>query len=71
MNRNEPTAGDEMIKILKTNIRKYIQWITPSPEDVLPLQVLKIILKIPVTLFIILASPVLLVILVIIFVVTF
>lgn len=67
MEQNEKTTREEIIDLVKESVINFIQWVKPSPGDPLYLKIAKTILKIPVALFVIMISPVLLVLLGIIF----
>lgn len=63
------TAREDLVKWAKGAANDFISFLKPDPNDNLILKIVKSILKIPVALFVVLVSPVLLLILVIIFVI--
>ncbi|OJU74723.1 MAG: hypothetical protein BGO09_08185 [Bacteroidetes bacterium 47-18] len=65
--QKEKTAREELTDWVKESLAAFLTFLKPNPKDNLVLQIVKTILKIPVTLFIVLVSPVLLLILGIIF----
>lgn len=68
MEQKEKTPTEELIELVKNLTKGFIDWLKPDQGEHLILKIIKIILKIPITLFIILVSPVLLLLLGIIFV---
>lgn len=69
MNENEKTAREEFIEILKNKARELWNFLMPNSEDPLILKIFKSICKIPVALFIALLSPILFLILAVVFVI--
>ncbi len=69
MKSNEPTFRQELLDLIRTQGLLLFQWFMPAPADPLWLRILKTILKLPVLAFVLLLSPVLLLIVTIIFVV--
>lgn len=69
MDQKEKTTREEIIDLVKDSVLDYIAWLKPNSIDSIFLTIIKTILKIPVTLFLLLVSPVLLILLSIIFIV--
>lgn len=69
MGKHEKSTREELIDWIKESGNDFLNFLKPNHEDNLLLQIFKTILKIPVALFVILVSPVLMVILGIIFVI--
>lgn len=68
MGEPDKNIREELIELVLENIKKFLEWMRPSAQDGLVLQILKTVLKIPVALFMIFISPVLFIILGIVFV---
>lgn len=69
MKKKEQGARDELIELVKQSVRDFIGWLKPATEDPLFFKISKTLLKLPVALFMILVSPVLLLIVTIIFII--
>lgn len=69
MDEKDKSAGDEFKEWVWESLQEFIHWLRPNPNDGLLLKIVKSILKIPVALFMIIISPVLILILGIIFVI--
>jgi hypothetical protein len=68
LNRNKKqTFSQAIIRKIKDFAQLFLDWLKPDPNDPWYLQTIKIVLKIPVVLFLIVCSPILLVVLVIVF----
>lgn len=65
----ESTLKDELIGLVRLKVKEFVQFLSPNPTDNLMLKIVKFILKIPVALFVVLVSPVLLLILGVVFVI--
>ena len=65
----EPTLKDELIGLVRLKVKEFVQFLSSNPADNFMLKIVKFILKIPVALFVVLASPVLLLILGVVFVI--
>jgi len=69
MKDNEKTAREELLTLLREKVQDFGEFLKPNPQDHLGVQIIKSILKIPVAIFVTLLSPILLLILAIIFIV--
>lgn len=69
MEDKDKSAYENLVDWVKEVAGHFINFLKPSPEDNIVLKIVKSILKIPVAIFVILVSPVLLLLLGIIFVI--
>ncbi len=67
--QEQPTAKDELIALVKEKVLEFLLWLKPVKEDAFLLKVIKMVFKVPIALFVLLLSPVLMLILGIAFVV--
>lgn len=68
MGKRERSFNEEILDLIRLQWSHLYQWLLPTPTDALWLKVVKTMLKIPVMLFILLFSPVLLLIVIVIFI---
>lgn len=66
--KNDKNIRDELYELVQDAIRNFLHFLRPSPEDTFLVQIIKMLVKIPVAVFMVVLSPVLLVILAIIFI---
>lgn len=66
-NEEKQSVFKEVTKLVKDAVGRFARWLMPNPNDHWAIQVLKSIAKIPVVLLLVLCSPVLIVVLLIIF----
>lgn len=69
MEDKEKSTREELMDVVKENVNDFWEFLKPNPTDHIILKIVKTILKTPVALFIVMVSPVLLVLLGIIFVI--
>lgn len=69
MEDKDKSAGENLMEWVKEVTGHFINFLKPAPEDNIALKIVKSILKIPVAIFVILVSPILLLLLGIIFVI--
>lgn len=67
--KEDKSLSQEFLALVLENAKLLLQWFKPNAADSVGLKVLKFVIKLPVMLFILLVSPVLLIILGIIFVI--
>lgn len=67
MAKDEKTTGEEFRGLILDQFKAFFNWLKPNPGEKLSLQIVKFILKIPVVLLMIAASPVLIVVLIFVF----
>lgn len=61
--KEDQSLNEELIASMKEWVSSFLNWLKPNPNDLLLLKILKLVLKIPVLLFVILLSPILLIVL--------
>lgn len=69
MDNKEKSARENLIEWIKEVSKDFLDFLKPNPDDHIVFKVLKSILKVPVAIFVVLVSPVLLLLLGIIFVI--
>lgn len=65
--KNKQTVAQEVSAIVRSRFRQFAAWLKPSPDEHWSLQTLKLLAKIPVVLLAVALSPLLLVVMLLVF----
>lgn len=65
--KSKQTAAQEVLSIVRSRFKQFVTWLKPSPGEHWSLQALKLLAKIPVVLLAVALSPLLLVVMLLVF----
>jgi len=65
--KNKQTAAQELLSIVRSRFRQFVDWLKPARDEHWSLQSLKLLAKIPVILLAVALSPLLLVVMLLVF----